>query len=127
MASGLVYHGLSRFIGMDFIKVRDSADPGEDLADRVDEARKALADYDFVHVHTKVPDQAAHTKDPEKKKEGIEALDAGLARSLPAVLDDPDVLVVVTADHSTPSAGPLIHSGETVPLVFHCIGAHHPA
>ncbi len=118
MASGLVYHGLSRYIGMDCMKVSDSADPGEDLANRVDEAHKALADYDFIHVHTKVPDEAAHGKDPVKKKAAIEILDAGLARSLPAVMEDPDVLVVVTADHSTPSAGPLIHSGETVPLVF---------
>jgi 2,3-bisphosphoglycerate-independent phosphoglycerate mutase len=118
MASGLVYQGLSRFIGMDFVKVNDSGDPGEDMAWRIGEAHRALDEYDFVHVHTKVPDEAAHTKDPEKKKTAIEALDAGLARSLPAVLDDPDILVVVTSDHSTPSAGPLIHSGETVPLIF---------
>jgi 2,3-bisphosphoglycerate-independent phosphoglycerate mutase len=118
MASGLVYQGLSRFIGMDFVKVNDSGDPGKDMAWRIGEAHRALNEYDFVHVHTKVPDEAAHTKDPEKKRAAIEALDAGLARSLPAVLDDPDILVVVTADHSTPSAGPLIHSGETVPLIF---------
>ncbi len=118
MASGLVYHGLSRFIGMDFMPVEDGADPGEDLATRIRQAHKAMADYDYIHVHTKAPDEAAHTKDPEKKKAAIESLDAGLTQSLPGVLDDPDVLVVVTADHSTPSAGPLIHSGETVPLVF---------
>ena len=41
-----------------------------------------------------------------------------MAQSLPTVVDDPDVLVVVTADHSTPSAGPLIHSGEMVPVIF---------
>jgi 2,3-bisphosphoglycerate-independent phosphoglycerate mutase len=119
MASGLVYQGLSRFIGMDFVKVNDSGEPGEDMAWRIGEAHRALNEYDFVHVHTKVPDEAAHTKDPEKKKAAIEALDAGLAQSLPAVLDDPDILVVVASDHSTPSAGPLIHSGETVPLIFY--------
>jgi 2,3-bisphosphoglycerate-independent phosphoglycerate mutase len=119
MASGLVYQGLSRFIGMDFAKVNDSEDPGEDMAWRIGQAHRALNEYEFVHVHTKVPDEAAHTKDPEKKKTAIEALDAGLARSLPAVLDDPDILVVVTSDHSTPSSGPLIHSGETVPLIFY--------
>lgn len=118
MASGLVYQGLSRFIGMDAIKVEDSEKPGEDLARRIADAHRALSEYDFVHVHTKVPDEAAHTKDPEKKKKAIEALDAGLALSLPPVLDDPDILVVVTSDHSTPSSGPLIHSGETVPLTF---------
>jgi 2,3-bisphosphoglycerate-independent phosphoglycerate mutase len=118
VASGLVYQGIGRFIGMDFSKVTDSADPGGDLAWRIGEAHRALTEYDFVHVHTKVPDEAAHTKDPERKKAAIEALDAGLAQSLPPVLEDPNVLVVVTSDHSTPSAGPLIHSGETVPLIF---------
>ena len=34
-------------------------------------------------------------------------------------MDDPEVLLVVTADHSTPSSGPLIHSGESVPLTFY--------
>jgi 2,3-bisphosphoglycerate-independent phosphoglycerate mutase len=32
------------------------------------------------------------------------------------LLDDKDILLVVTSDHSTPSSGPLIHSGEPVPL-----------
>jgi 2,3-bisphosphoglycerate-independent phosphoglycerate mutase len=46
-------------------------------------------------------------------------LDKGLAAGLPPLLDDPEVLVAVTADHSTPSVGALVHSGEPVPLVFH--------
>lgn len=118
MASGLVYQGLSRFLGLDFIKVADSPDAGGDLAQRIKEAHRVLADYDMVHVHTKVPDEAGHTKDPERKKAVIEALDAGMSQSIQPVIDDPDVLLVVTADHSTPSAGPLIHSGETVPLLI---------
>ena len=118
MASGLVYHGLSKFLGLDWIKVADTANPGADLAQRITLAREVLAEYDFIHVHTKAPDEAAHCKDPLKKKSVIEALDAGLARALPPLLEDPEVLLVITADHSTPSAGPMIHSGETVPLLF---------
>ena len=49
----------------------------------------------------------------------IESLDAGLADSIQPLLDNEDVILVVTADHSTPSNGPLIHSGEPVPLLFH--------
>ena len=52
------------------------------------------------------------------KRAAIEALDAGLAQAIQPVGDDPEVLVVITSDHSTPSGGPLIHSGETVPLLF---------
>jgi len=118
MASGLVYHGLSKYLGLDWIKVADTADPGTDLAQRVTLARESLRDHDLIHVHTKAPDEAAHCKDPLEKKRVIEALDAGLARALPPLLEDPEVLLVITADHSTPSAGPMIHSGETVPLLF---------
>jgi 2,3-bisphosphoglycerate-independent phosphoglycerate mutase len=118
LASGLVYHGLSRFLSMDCIKVTDTKHPGKDMAQRLEMARNALADYDFIHVHTKVPDEAGHAKDPVAKKAAIEALDAGLAEVVPKLLHDPEVLLVVTADHATPSGGPLIHSGETVPLLF---------
>jgi 2,3-bisphosphoglycerate-independent phosphoglycerate mutase len=100
------------------MKVVDSPDTGADLAHRIKKAHGALSTYDFVHLHTKVPDEAGHTKDPQKKKAAIEALDAGLAQAITPVVEDADVLLVITADHSTPSAGPLVHSGETVPLLF---------
>jgi len=29
-----------------------------------------------------------------------------------------DLLVVVTGDHATPSSGPLIHSGEAIPILL---------
>jgi 2,3-bisphosphoglycerate-independent phosphoglycerate mutase len=119
LASGLVYEGLAKFIGMDFVKAVDTDDPGADLAERIRRAKEALArGYEFVHVHTKAPDQAAHTKDPRAKLAVIESLDRGIASAIGPLLEDPQVLVVVTADHSTPSAGPLVHSGEPVPVVF---------
>lgn len=118
LASGLVYHGLSRYVGMDCIKVTDTTNPGTDIAQRLEMAQASLADYDFIHVHTKVPDEAGHAKDPVAKKKAIEAIDTGLADGVPRLIKDPDVLLVVTADHATPSGGAMIHSGETVPLIF---------
>lgn len=118
IASGLVYAGMSSYLGLDFMKVGDTNDPAADMAERLALAREALKDYDFIHVHTKTPDEAAHTKDPGKKKAVIEALDRGIAREIESLLNDPEVLVVVTADHSTPSTGVLIHSGEAVPLTI---------
>lgn len=117
VASGIMYRGMSRFLGMDFHQVRDTRDPGKDLAERIDIAAQALGKYDFVHIHTKAPDHAAHTKSPRAKLKAIESLDRGLAQSVDQLLRD-DVLLVVTADHSTPSCGALIHSGEPVPLLF---------
>ncbi len=118
IASGAVYGGLAHELGLAFQRVEDTNAPGEDLEQRV---RFALDDsrHDFVHVHTKVPDEAAHTGDPEKKKAAISMLDAGLRQLVDVVQTRrEDLLVAVTADHSTPSVSTLIHSGEPVPLMM---------
>jgi len=119
IASGIVYHGLAGYLGMDIHKVKDTRQPGDDLARRLRTAKEQLKDHDFIHVHTKTPDEAAHTKDAVAKMKVIEKLDRGIGAVLDMLLADPELLLIVAADHSTPSAGPLIHSGEPVPLVFH--------
>jgi 2,3-bisphosphoglycerate-independent phosphoglycerate mutase len=91
----------------------------KDLRERLEKARQLLKqDYDFIHVHTKVPDKAAHTKNLKLKKEKIEALDGAFS----LFLEDPwwqqNTLIVITTDHATPSQGDLIHSGEAVPLAM---------
>jgi len=118
ITSGVVFQGLSAYLGLDFLKDADSRDPESDLVRRLLLARTALKDFDFIHVHTKAPDEAAHTKNPLTKKEVIEALDRAMAREIDWFLHNPDVLTVVTSDHSTPSSGPLVHSGEAVPLTM---------
>ncbi len=117
IASESIYIGLAHELGLTAFRVKNSDDPGQDLRERI---RSALEDpeHDFVHVHTKESDEAAHTGDPEKKKNVISALDGGLDELLEAVESRNDLLVVVTADHSTPSISPLIHSGEPVPVVI---------
>ncbi|MBN2232362.1 MAG: phosphoglycerate mutase [Deltaproteobacteria bacterium] len=116
IASGFMYHGLGHFLGMAVAPCRDTDDPGTDLAARLRSAMDRLDDYDLIHVHTKAPDVAAHTKDPRAKVRAIESLDCGLASMLDDLLAREDCFLAVTADHSTPSGGPLIHSGEPVPL-----------
>ncbi|WP_207264334.1 alkaline phosphatase family protein [Desulfovibrio sp. Huiquan2017] len=118
IATGAMYAGLARFTGMEFLQARDTGDPGADLAERIRLALDRANDFDFIHVHTKTPDQAAHTKDPEAKVRAIESLDRGLARMADEILADTRLLLAVTADHSTPSCGALVHSGEPVPLLF---------
>jgi 2,3-bisphosphoglycerate-independent phosphoglycerate mutase len=115
IASGSIYGGLAREVGLEYIRVRDRDDPGSDLRERI---RIAIEDSsrDFVHVHSKVPDEAAHKGDPEGKKEAIAALDRGLDELVKAVENRKDLLVAVTSDHSTPSRGLLVHSGEPSPL-----------
>ena len=115
IASGALYKGLSQYLGMTLQPVNDTARPGDDLRQRLELAVSAT-DFDFVYVHTKAPDEAAHTKDPEIKRAVLEALDKAFGFALKTIVTDPDTLFVITADHSTNSAGLMIHSGESVPL-----------
>ncbi|MDM8549994.1 alkaline phosphatase family protein [Desulfobacterales bacterium HSG2] len=119
ISSGIVYWGLCAYIGMDYRRVTDTGHPGDDIAERLLMARKSLDDYDMIHIHTKTPDEAAHEKDPALKKSVIESLDRGIGQAIRVFTDDPQVFVIIASDHSTPSSGPLVHSGETVPLLFH--------
>lgn len=118
VSSGLVYRGLARYLGLTAVHAPASDDPGEEYDAKLAKAREALTDHDFVHVHTKAPDAAAHTKDPLRKLRVIEALDRAVGRHLDALLKEPGLVLALTADHSTPSDGALVHSGEPVPLAF---------
>jgi 2,3-bisphosphoglycerate-independent phosphoglycerate mutase len=122
VASGAVFKGLARELGIDFIAVRDSENPEKDLRDRI---RLALSDQDhnFIHIHTKAPDEAAHRGSPEHKRDVINALDRGLDEIMTVAENPKELLVAITADHSTSSV-PLrsIHSGEPVPAVI--VGPH---
>jgi len=118
ISSKLVEWGVAKVLGMELSKVKSSGNPGRDLRERIAIAMENLRDYDFIHVHTMAPDEAAHTKSPVAKMKVIEALDRAIGEAIEPILADPDVLLVITADHSTPSSGPLIHSGEPVPLVM---------
>jgi 2,3-bisphosphoglycerate-independent phosphoglycerate mutase len=117
IASGCLYRGLSGHLGMETLPVKDTDNPQVDLLKRLKLAHKSKR-YDFVYVHTKVPDEAAHTKDPLIKKAAIEALDRALAFALEEIVKDQETLLVITADHATNSAGAMIHSGEAVPLLM---------
>lgn len=126
IASGGMYKGLAACLGMDYIQGQSGVDPGVELSARLEQAENALQTHDFVHLHTKAPDVAAHTKDCLRKRDVIAALDKGAGRLL-QMAKDPDLLLVITADHSTPSSGSLIHSGEPVPLLLHGDGVRRDA
>jgi 2,3-bisphosphoglycerate-independent phosphoglycerate mutase len=112
-----IYGGLAHELGLEYVQLRDSEDPGKDLRERIGIALEDSS-HDFVHVHSKVPDEAAHKGDARSKKEAIVALDRGLDELVKAVENRDDLLVAVTSDHSTPSESSLIHSGEPSPLIL---------
>ncbi len=117
ISSGAIYWGLCSELGMDVLKVSDTGNIEEDLKYRLRYAKNARQ-YDFVHVHTKMPDEAGHTKNPRYKKDVIEAVDRAMSVAVDEIIRDRDVLLVVTADHSTASSGSMIHTGETVPITM---------
>ncbi|MDW7670161.1 MAG: alkaline phosphatase family protein [Bacillota bacterium] len=87
----------------------------ESVAEAVDTALKAEADY--VHIHTKRTDDAAHTKNPLNKVRVLEEIDEELGRLVHAA-GSREHLIIVTGDHTTPSCGELIHAGDSVPILF---------
>ncbi|ABR55926.1 phosphonopyruvate decarboxylase-related protein [Methanococcus aeolicus Nankai-3] len=107
IADSAVFKGLSKLLKMEYMAIGD-------FENAVNTGIN-LMDYDFVHIHTKETDEAAHTKNPMNKVKVIEKIDKYLAPLLNINLDEN--LIVITADHSTPSVGSLIHSGESVPIV----------
>lgn len=117
IASGAIYHGLGQVLGMTTRRVKDSADPARDLEERLKIALEAT-EYDFIHVHTKVTDEAGHKKDPLFKQKVIEAVDRAVGYAVEHILADEEILFIVTADHSTAGSGTMIHTGENVPIVM---------
>lgn len=110
-----LYRGLARVLGMTLVDIAYSAtQPAADMRQRIAAAVKLLDTHDFVHVHVKATDEAAHTKRPAFKRQVIEATDAGM-NELPALARR--AVVAVTGDHASPSEGSLLHSGDPTPLV----------
>ena len=118
ISSGLIYWGLSAFLGIDVIKARETNDIEGDFAERLKLGVKSKDKYNFIHVHTKAPDVAAHTKNPYAKIAAIESLDRGIGKVVDSLINDRDAIIIITSDHSTPSSGKLVHSGEPVPLLI---------
>lgn len=119
VASGPLYAGLALTLGMESRMVRRSP-AGEDLVAKLKEAWQLLVEgFELVVVHSKEPDEAAHTGDPYRKMRVIEELDRALA-VVEELTGDPELLKVVTGDHCTPSVSHpcVIHSGEPVPALF---------
>lgn len=122
LSSAPIYRGVFLALGAEAELLPENDDPGHDLANKIQVALARLERFDFIHVHSKAPDEAAHEKDPAAKSRVIESLDAGLARLLGAAAARSDLLIAVTGDHATPSSGEMVHSGENSPLLLHGTG-----
>lgn len=102
-------------------------DPEGDLRRRLGRARELLSEgFEFVHLHSKYPDPMSHDNEPLRVREAIEALDRGMGYYWQEIGGDPDLVTVVTTDHTTPSVwahharGEFSdqHGGESVPIAI---------
>ncbi len=104
-----MYRGVARLVGMDVLPVA-----GETVEDEVETLRTYWSEYDYFFFHVKKTDSAGEDGDFEGKAAVIAHVDEVV---LPAILAlDPDVLIV-TGDHSTPSALKS-HSWHPVPTLL---------
>jgi 2,3-bisphosphoglycerate-independent phosphoglycerate mutase len=119
IASGVLYRGLMTELGLAYIEAPQIKEVERDLKRRFELAEEAVdSGFDFIHIHTKAADQAAHEKDPILKKNVIEKLDLAFDYLLSSEKLMRESVIIVTADHSTPSGTSLIHSGEPAPITI---------
>ncbi len=118
LARGGLYRGLAHYLGMDVIETPKADTLEGEFSAALGRGIEVLegGSHEFVHAHTKLPDDVGHRKSPARKRDIMEALDAAIAPHLERLLAG-DIVVCVTADHQTPSSGPLYHAGGPVPLL----------
>lgn len=118
LAAGRTYKGLSLALNMTHHELAELEDPGDDLLKRLQLAERLLEEYDLVYLHVMAIHKAAHTRNPWNKVEAIESLDRALPYLAERFVTQDGLLTVITGDHSIPSSGFMLHSGEPVPLLI---------
>jgi 2,3-bisphosphoglycerate-independent phosphoglycerate mutase len=110
-----VERGIALLCGMDLVEMPlPSGNLEADYKKRAAQASELLQAYGAVYVHIKGPDEPAHDGDCLGKRESIEKIDAHFFGNLK--FDQSSVVIVVTADHSTPCTLHA-HSDDPVPLM----------
>jgi 2,3-bisphosphoglycerate-independent phosphoglycerate mutase len=108
--------GMFRTAGMDVIEVKGATGGLDtDMVAKAEAALMALTTYDLVVVNVKAPDLCGHDGRASEKIKVVERMDQMMGH-LKAHLPQ-DVIVAITADHSTP-CGIKDHSGDPVPLTI---------
>jgi len=113
-----VERGISMVLGMGQVEVPMAEHVGGVEAQYrgwAETALEAIEGYDGLYIHIKGPDIPAHDGDWEAKTENIAQIDEHFfGRLLPDLRDD--VIIAVTADHST-SCARKAHTDDPVPLL----------
>ncbi|MFP3945294.1 MAG: 2,3-bisphosphoglycerate-independent phosphoglycerate mutase [Archaeoglobaceae archaeon] len=86
-----------------------------DLSAKIEGCIEALETHDFVLLHIKATDEYGHDGDFEGKKAFVESVDHNIKPLME--LDPQEVLLILTADHSTPIMVKE-HTADPVPVII---------
>jgi 2,3-bisphosphoglycerate-independent phosphoglycerate mutase len=106
--------GIGKVVGLRHVPVPGTTGSvNSDIDAKIRSALSELRSQDFVLVNIKGADEAGHDGHSREKAAFIERIDSSIA----PLLDNPDILLVVCADHSTPCTIK-DHSADPVPVVI---------
>ncbi len=115
--TGLIM-GIGRFAGMDIIEMDDVTGGVDTNLDNIIDTildQVNNSEHDFFLINIDGADEAGHDGNYEEKTEFIEKVDEVVMSKL---LDLEDVVLFLTADHSTP-VSVMNHSGDPVPILIY--------
>ncbi len=114
IAGKFLYQQIAETLGMKVIKVKGATGCSDtNLKGKFKTVKEALKEYDFVFLHIKATDSLAEDGKFKEKKDFIEKID----KNFRSFLDLRNVLIVVTADHST-CCDVKRHCKEPIPLLI---------
>lgn len=118
VAGGALYRGVALACGMERVDAPGATGGVDtDLRSKAETALSALERLDYVFLHVKGTDNAAHDKDARAKTAFIERVDAELFGRLLKGIDWKTTHLAFTGDHTTPvDYGD--HTAEPVPVLF---------
>lgn len=115
ISGGGLYKGIAKLIGMETLVTKGATGkPDSNLKAKIAQVIKDFKNYDFFFVHFKGADTLGEDGDWEGKIKYIEKID----QAIEPLFKLDNVLIVVTADHSTPCALKA-HSADDVPVTIY--------
>ena len=89
---------MAKIIGMDLVKIKGATGLADtNLKAKFLAVKKAVKRYNFIFLHIKATDTFSHDGDFQGKKRFIEKID----KEIETLFELKNILIVVTADHST--------------------------
>lgn len=99
-----LYRGVARLLGMSILKVEGITGYFDsNINAKIKNGISALDEYEFVFVHIKACDVAAHDKKPDMKVKMIEKIDEALGPLIGDLVESEKAHIIITSDHSTSS------------------------